>query len=52
MAQDLRSYLDLVKRRTPGDFEIVTREVDPAYQITDAQKRKVLADNCRRLYRL
>ena len=34
MAQDLRSYLDLVKRRKPGDFEIVTRSVDPRYEIT------------------
>ena len=50
MAQDLRSYLDLVKRRTPGDFEIVTREVDPAYEITalavklerEAKRRPVL----------
>ncbi len=50
MAQDLRSYLDLVKRRTPGDFEIVVREVDPAYEITalvvklerEAKRRPVL----------
>jgi len=50
VAQDLRSYLDLVKRRAPGDFEIVAREVDPAYEITalvvklerEAKRRPVL----------
>ena len=34
MAQDLRSYLDLVKRTRPADFQIVSKEVDPAYEIT------------------
>ena len=34
MAQDLRSYLDLVKRRKPGEFEIVSKPVDPRYEIT------------------
>jgi UbiD family decarboxylase len=34
MAQDLRSFLDLVKRRAPEDFQIVSRPVDPAYEIT------------------
>jgi len=34
MAQDLRSYLDLVKRRKPGDFEIVSKLVDPRFEIT------------------
>ena len=34
MAQDLRSYLDLVKRRKPGDFEIVSKPVDPRHEIT------------------
>ena len=34
MAQDLRSFLDLVKRRKPGDFEIVSRPVDPRYELT------------------
>ena len=34
MAQDLRSFLDLVKRRAPEDFLIVSRPVDPAYEIT------------------
>jgi len=34
MAQDLRSFLDQVKRRKPEDFQIVSRPVDPAYEIT------------------
>jgi UbiD family decarboxylase len=34
MAQDLRSYLDLIKRRRPEEFVIVSKEVDPAYEIT------------------
>jgi len=34
MGQDLRSYLDALKRRKPEDFRIVTREIDPAYEIT------------------
>jgi UbiD family decarboxylase len=34
MAQDLRSFLDLVKREKPEDFQIVSRPVDPAYEIT------------------
>jgi UbiD family decarboxylase len=34
MAQDLRSFLDLVKRKSPEDFQIVSRPVDPAYEIT------------------
>src|SRR5206468_1950481 len=34
MAQDLRTYLDLVKRRKPGDFEIVSKPVDPRFEIT------------------
>ena len=34
MAQDLRTYLDLIKRRKPEDFRIVSKEVDPAYEIT------------------
>src|SRR5262245_15143971 len=36
MAQDLRSYLDLVKRRKPDELLIVSREMDPAYEITAA----------------
>src|SRR6266446_5755209 len=50
MAQDLRSFLDLVKRRKPGDFEIVSRPVDPRYELTalvvklerEAKRRPVL----------
>ncbi len=50
MAQDLRTYLDAVKRRTPDDFQVVTQEVDPAFEITaivvklerEAKKRPVL----------
>jgi 2,5-furandicarboxylate decarboxylase 1 len=34
MAQDLRSFLDLIKRTRPADFQIVSRPVDPAYEIT------------------
>jgi 2,5-furandicarboxylate decarboxylase 1 len=34
MPQDLRSYLDLIKRRKPDEFVIVSKEVDPAYEIT------------------
>jgi len=34
MAQDLRTFLDLVKRTCPADFQIVSRPVDPAYEIT------------------
>jgi len=34
MGQDLRSFLDLVKRRKPDDLVIVSREVNPAYEIT------------------
>ena len=50
MAQDLRSYLDLIKRRRPEEFVIVSKEVDPAYEITalvvkleqEARRRPVL----------
>ena len=34
MAQDLRSYLDLLKRKKPEDFVIISRPMDPAYEIT------------------
>jgi 2,5-furandicarboxylate decarboxylase 1 len=34
MAQDLRSFLDLVKRGRPDDLVVVSAEVDPAYEIT------------------
>jgi len=50
MAQDLRGYLDLVKRKRPDELVIVSREVDPAYEITalvvklerEARRRPVL----------
>ena len=34
MAQDLRSYLDTVKRRKADDFQIVSKQIDPAFDIT------------------
>ncbi|HSF02420.1 MAG TPA: hypothetical protein VLA62_05395, partial [Solirubrobacterales bacterium] len=34
MAQDLRSFLDEVKRRRPADVQVVTASVDPAYELT------------------
>jgi UbiD family decarboxylase len=50
MAQDLRTYLDAVKKRKGDEFQIVTQEVDPAFEITaivvklerEAKKRPVL----------
>ena len=48
--QDLRSYLDLVKQKKPDDLMVVTKELDPAYEITtlvvkleqEAKRRPVL----------
>ena len=34
MAQDLRSFLDEIKRRWPDDLQVISRSVDPAYEIT------------------
>ena len=34
MSQDLRTYLDAFKQNHPGDFLVVSREVDPAFEIT------------------
>ena len=34
MPQDLRSYLDRIKRDHPDDFLSISREVDPAFEIT------------------
>ncbi len=34
MTQDLRSYLDSVKRRKSDEFQVVSRAIDPAYEIT------------------
>src|SRR3990172_6156323 len=50
MSQDLRTYLDLIKQNHPEDFITVSREVDPAYEITaitvkleqEAKRRPIL----------
>jgi len=50
VAQDLRSFLDLIKRRKPEDFLIVSKEIDPAYELTalvvklerEAKRRPIL----------
>ena len=50
MAQDLRSYLDLVRGKNPADVVTVAKEVDPAFEISatvaklqsEARKRPVL----------
>jgi UbiD family decarboxylase len=50
MSQDLRSYLDLIKQNHSDDFLAVSREVDPAYEITaitvkleqEAKRRPIL----------
>jgi 2,5-furandicarboxylate decarboxylase 1 len=50
MSQDLRSYLDRVKSQNPADFLTISREVDPAFEITaiavkleqEAKRRPVL----------
>src|SRR5262245_6539578 len=34
MTQDVRSYLDGVKKRKGDDVQVVTQEVDPAFEIT------------------
>ena len=34
MAQDLRSFLEQVKRKRPTDVQVVTRAVDPAHELT------------------
>src|SRR5438309_12048131 len=34
MGQDLRSYPDTVKRRKSDEFQVVSRAIDPAYEIT------------------
>ncbi len=34
MAQDLRAYLDLLKRKRPDDLVIVSREIDPLHELT------------------
>jgi UbiD family decarboxylase len=50
MSQDLRTYLDLVKRDRPEEFLVVPREVDPAHELTaitvkleqEAKRRPIL----------
>src|SRR5258705_1029001 len=50
MPQDLRSYLDLIKQNHPEDYLTVSREVDPAFEITaitvkleqEAKRRPIL----------
>lgn len=50
MAQDLRSFLDSIRQSRPTDVQIVSREVDPAYELTavvvklerEARRRPVL----------
>jgi 2,5-furandicarboxylate decarboxylase 1 len=50
MGQDLRSFLDEIKRAKPDDLVVVSKEVDPAYEITalvaklekEARRRPVL----------
>jgi len=50
MAQDLRGFLEQIKRRKPDDLLVISREVDPAYEITalvvklerEAHRRPVL----------
>jgi 2,5-furandicarboxylate decarboxylase 1 len=50
MAQDLRTFLDGVKQTNPDDFLVVSREVDPAFEITaitvkleqEAKRRPIL----------
>ncbi len=50
MPQDLRSYLELIKQNHPEDFLVVSREVDPAFEITaitvkleqEAKRRPIL----------
>jgi UbiD family decarboxylase len=34
MAQDLRGYLDRIKRERPDEFAIVSREIDPVHELT------------------
>jgi UbiD family decarboxylase len=50
MSQDLRTFLDGIKRDSPEDFLVVSREVDPAFEITaitvkleqEAKRRTIL----------
>jgi 2,5-furandicarboxylate decarboxylase 1 len=50
MGQDLRGYLERVRQAQPEDFLVVSKEVDPAYELTaivaklerEAKKRPIL----------
>src|SRR5262249_10759757 len=50
MAQDLRSYLDVLKRRRPDELVVVPKPIDPVFEITalvvklerEARRRPVL----------
>ena len=50
MPQDLRTFLDGIKQANPEDFLVVSREVDPAFEITaiavkleqEAKRRPIL----------
>src|SRR6185295_6057714 len=50
MPQDLRTFLDQVKRDNPQDFLVISREVDPTFEITaitvkleqEAKRRPIL----------
>ncbi|HEX5606721.1 MAG TPA: UbiD family decarboxylase [Candidatus Binatia bacterium] len=50
MAQDLRTFLDTVKGQNPDDFLVISREVDPVFEITaiavkleqEAKRRPIL----------
>ena len=50
MSQDLRSYLNLIRRKSPEDLLVISREVDPAYELTgiaakleqEAKRRPIL----------
>ena len=50
MTQDLRSFLDLIKKNNPQDLLTISKEVDPAYEITaivaklerEAKRRPIL----------
>src|SRR5207247_10004597 len=50
MAQDLSAYLDLIKRNRPEEIVVISKELDPAYELTalvvklerEARRRPVL----------
>ena len=50
MAQDLPAYLDLIKRSKPEEIVVISKELDPAYELTalvvklerEARRRPVL----------